>query len=119
MQKNHTGKHGEKIASEYLKSLDYEIISENFRIRSGEIDIIAKKNNEITFFEVKTRTSSFALPQEAVNKNKLLKLQKTALYFLNKNRMHDTSWKIEVIALQLHKNGTLKNIDHITNISEV
>ena len=60
------GQEGEKIAIKYLQRLGYTIIEENFRCKSGEIDIIAKEDNEIIFIEVKTRTSNrYGEPIEA------------------------------------------------------
>ena len=40
-----TGSLYEKLAGNYLESKGYEILEYNFRCRSGEIDIIAKKGN--------------------------------------------------------------------------
>ncbi|MFO0704072.1 MAG: YraN family protein, partial [Patescibacteria group bacterium] len=37
-----TGKLGEKIACIYLQQKGYKIITQNFRCKTGEIDIIAK-----------------------------------------------------------------------------
>jgi putative endonuclease len=36
------GNQGEELACEYLKRLGYKILERNFRIRGGEIDIVAK-----------------------------------------------------------------------------
>ena len=58
---------GEQIACSYLKNEGYTIIERNFRCKIGEIDIIAWKNNEIIFIEVKTRSSNyFGKPAESV-----------------------------------------------------
>ncbi len=37
---------GEEIASNYLKSINYEILDRNFNCKQGEIDIIAKDKEE-------------------------------------------------------------------------
>lgn len=78
---NRIGKIGEKLAAEYLEKHGYEIITTNFYTKRGEIDIIARKDNEIVFVEVKTRSSdSFGKPVEAVtilNKNICIKQQNT------------------------------------------
>ena len=66
------GQLGEKLAKKFLEEREYKIISQNFRARQGEIDIIAEdKDNTIVFVEVKTRsTVEFGNPAEAVNQNK-------------------------------------------------
>jgi len=45
----------EKIAREYLENKGYKILDKNFRYNKlGELDIIAQKDDTITFIEVKT-----------------------------------------------------------------
>ena len=56
--RSETGKLGEELTAYYLKRSGYEIIRRNFRIKGGEIDIIAKKDGIIAFVEVKTRDIS-------------------------------------------------------------
>ncbi len=53
------GEFGEKVAAFYLEKKGYKILKRNFRIKGGEIDIIAEKDGIITFVEVKTRTPDF------------------------------------------------------------
>jgi len=56
---NSFGKEGEESAAEFIKGKDFSILRRNYRYsRSGEIDIIAKKDNLILFIEVKNRNSS-------------------------------------------------------------
>jgi putative endonuclease len=70
-----TGKKGEALAVQYLKSKGYEILETNWRSVHKEIDIIAMDNGELVIVEVKTRgTDYFGYPEEAVDakKQKLL-----------------------------------------------
>ena len=48
------GEIGEKIAEMFLVKHGFTVIDRNFTHKLGEIDIIAKKNSKIFFFEVKT-----------------------------------------------------------------
>ncbi len=67
--KHELGILGEQIATNYLKSQNYEILNRNFSCKQGEIDIIAKDNKEYVFVEVKTRTNSdYGEPVDSVNK---------------------------------------------------
>ena len=50
------GRAGEMIALKYLIDNKANILETNYRINSGEIDIIAKINDELVFIEVKSRT---------------------------------------------------------------
>ena len=59
MSNKSLGNFGESLARQYLISLGYKILEENFRNKIGEIDIIAKDGKTICFVEVKTRQNSF------------------------------------------------------------
>ena len=48
------GEIGENVAEEYLKKNKYKILERNYKKPRGEIDIIAKQDKKIIFFEVKT-----------------------------------------------------------------
>ena len=45
---------GEKVAAEYLKRHGFSIRDRNFVRKTGELDIIAEKENTLHFVEVKT-----------------------------------------------------------------
>jgi putative endonuclease len=52
------GRQAEDVAAAYLKQCKYKIIEMNWKTPRCEIDIIAKKNQCIYFFEVKFRKNS-------------------------------------------------------------
>ena len=69
------GRIGEKIALRYLINNNANILETNYRIKSGEIDIIAKINEELVFIEVKSRSNvNFGYPSEAVDYMKIRKV---------------------------------------------
>lgn len=89
MNMNHRaeiGKFGEDFACKYLVEQGYEIVCRNFRCRIGEIDIIAVKDNVLSFIEVKTRCSTkYGQPVLAVNLTKQKKIYRCAeLYMQSK-----------------------------------
>jgi len=49
-----TGELGEKICVEFLEKNDFRVLEQNYTVATGEIDIIAKKNDIIHFIEVKS-----------------------------------------------------------------
>ena len=82
------GKYGEDLAANYLKKQGYKIIERNFRIRGGEIDIIAIDGQTLVYIEVKTRTShQFGLPEESVTPHKIKFLERSAKFY-RANRKH-------------------------------
>ncbi len=52
------GRQAEQAASQYLSSKGYTILSNNWRTRWCEIDIVARRNDCIYFVEVKYRSST-------------------------------------------------------------
>lgn len=79
---------GEEYAVKYLKKKHYKILERNYRIRNGEIDIIACKKDVLVFVEVKTRHSqSLSQPFEAVDRRKRAAIVRTAKMYLCRNRL--------------------------------
>lgn len=76
------GKFGEDTAVKYLQSKKYKIIARNVRNKAGEIDIVAKKGDELYLIEVKARKNiTYGYPEEYVTKNKLQKIKKAGLLY--------------------------------------
>jgi putative endonuclease len=86
MTRGDSGKIGERIAAAYLRAKGYEIVAANYRIRGGEIDIVARKREYTVFVEVKYRKNSFyAHPREAVSSGKQSRVKLAALQFIAEN----------------------------------
>ncbi len=75
---NETGKWGEELATEHLIEQGYSILSQNWKLGHLEIDIVARKGQELVFAEVKTRTDRFLDPLEAVDKRKIAHMVRAA-----------------------------------------
>ena len=105
--KRQVGTEKENLAAEYLKKKGYFIIEKNYRVRQGEIDLIAR-----VFIEVKYRAngrSGDAL--EAVTRAKIRQISKTALFYLNQKKIsiENTPIRFDVIGI----NGD--SITHVEN----
>lgn len=90
------GRKGEEIAREYLRSIGYEILEENWFSHHLEIDIIAKDKNELVIVEVKARGSdSYEHPSEAVSNKKIRFLVNAAeAYIQQKDINLDTRFDV-------------------------
>ena len=55
MNKREKGTEQEIVAANYLKKNGYVILEQNYRCRSGELDIVARDGVTLVFAEVKTR----------------------------------------------------------------
>ncbi|MDR1354508.1 MAG: YraN family protein [Oscillospiraceae bacterium] len=78
-----SGRFGEQLIADYLKSKGFEILQRNYHSRYGEIDIVARDDVYILFVEVKLRRANGMVhPSEAVNAAKMKRILKTAESFL-------------------------------------
>lgn len=100
-QKIELGKSGEALVADYLIQKGYSIIDRNWRIKSGEIDLIASNSESvIVFVEVKTRsTESFGHPLEAINEAKQSRLMRLALAWLLANKKWNNPYRIDCAAV--------------------
>ena len=102
-QRQRLGRWGENKACNYLRRHDYKIIQKNFHASNlGEIDIIARKGNELVFVEVKTKQNQhFGLPEEELTDLKKEKLEFAILYYLETNGLYDQRWRLDLIAIEI------------------
>lgn len=108
---------GEKIAAEYLKEKGYLIKERNFRVRRGEIDLIAEFKNNLIFIEVKTRTSTiFGPPEEAVNRKKQEKYAAVIEKYLEKNQIKNIAWHFEIISILIDKKRKTARLRHLKKL---
>jgi len=109
------GSWGEEQSCQYLIDKGYRIIYLNYRCPIGEIDIIAAKEDQLVFAEVKTRRStSFGTPAQAVTYKKQIKYQKIALYFLKEKGIRDKSCRFDILEVIVKPDNTFY-INHIPN----
>jgi len=69
VKRHEVGRRGERIASVFLTERGYRIVQRNWRIRGGEIDIVAvdSRTADLVFIEVKSRmTHSFGPPELSI-----------------------------------------------------
>lgn len=99
MNKRAKGNIYEARSVEILKREKYEILQCNYRNISGEIDIIAKKDEVIIFIEVKYRaTLKFGYGSEAVDRKKITKIYKTAMQYLVENNLENNQCRFDCMS---------------------
>lgn len=114
MTNSETGKLGEESVCAYLVERGYKIVARNYRIKGGEIDIIAENGDYIAFVEVKARRpNSMVTGFEAVNKRKRGLIIKTAADYCCKhpNMLQPRFDVAQVIIAE----GKVLSIDYIIN----
>lgn len=109
---------GESIAVEYLKRKGYLILEEKYKMKIGEIDIIAREKSTLVFIEVKTRRSlAFGYPSQAVNYSKQHKIIQTAQCYLRQECAYHKLCRFDVIEIY-YMNENQYEVNHIKNAFE-
>lgn len=94
------GRWGEGLAAEFLVARGLEILSKNFRTPDGEIDLIAKKGDDLVFVEVKTRRNTlYSFPEEAINDEKIEHLESAAGWYLLQHPEYENNWRLDVVTV--------------------
>ncbi len=113
-----SGNKGEDLACHYLQKQGYKILERNYRIRGGEVDIIALDGQYMVFVEVKTRWShDYGLPIEAMTPWKVKYLLKTAKFYLQKIDWGDGPYRLDFIGIDFADNPGNPKIELIPNIT--
>lgn len=114
------GNYGEELARKHLEKSGYTILYRNFKCKTGEIDIIAKKYSTITFVEVKSRYNTFyGNPCEAVNYKKKLKIYKAAQFYITKNSLTNFDFRFDVIEIIFNYINNTNTLNHIENAFQI
>lgn len=127
MNTKELGDLGEKLACEYLVSKGYNILQRNYRIRFGEIDIIAREkwgllgDKTIHFVEVKAiraGNESF-FPEERVDAKKQRKLRNLCLIWLKEHGMPQSyPYQIDVVGVVINESSRLAKVHYFENTVE-
>lgn len=108
---------GEDLAAKYLAGKGYEVIERNFRIRGGEIDIIASIDDSVVFAEVKTRRSHarrLALMNVAYTKQKRISL--TAQTYVERHPEYQgCRFRFDIILVLHYRNTDTFKIEHLVD----
>ena len=98
--KTDLGAYGQKLAEDYLKANGIQIIECNFRCQSGEIDIIARDGEYISFIEVKYRRSlAHGYPRESVGYYKQRHIRRVASYYIMLKHLKNQDFRFDVLEI--------------------
>ncbi len=97
---------GEQIAKDYLISIQYKILEQNYRYSKSEIDLIAMDGDVLVFIEVKTRSYDyFGPPESFVSEYKEVLIHEAGSYYMETIN-HDWEFRFDIIAILLNKDGS-------------
>lgn len=110
------GSAGERIAADRLQAMGYQVVERNARLSQGEIDIVAREGGELVFIEVRTRRGrEFGLAEESITERKKRKLRSLVDLYLQMRQMGDEQSRIDVVVLELDRDGAVTRFEVIKN----
>lgn len=111
------GRLAEEAGARFLLGQGYVLLERNWRCRSGEIDIIAKKEGVIVIVEVRSRSlhsERYGTPAESITPRKIKQVRETAAVYLQWSRQLDEPIRFDVLAVRMEQNEVAA-IEHIVN----
>ena len=113
------GNAGEAFVAGRLERAGYRVIARNWRIRGGEIDIVALDGETLVFVEVKVRTAGgVVLADDSLDARKLGRLMRAAEMFVERHPEHiDRIWRVDFVAITLAADGVVRRYSHIENVT--
>lgn len=77
------GAQGETCAAAWLEDQGWRVVSRNWRVRLGEIDLIAQRGDTIAFVEVRSTSGRYLSdPLESIDARKRAKLRRLIEHWL-------------------------------------
>ncbi|GIW86235.1 MAG: UPF0102 protein [Isosphaeraceae bacterium] len=106
------GARGEAQAARYLRRQGLRIILQGYRLRSGEIDLIAREGDTLVFVEVKTRRRGE--PVEAVTPRQQERICRVALRFMRYHELDRAGVKcrFDIVAVLWPEDWGRPTIEH-------
>ena len=113
------GKFGEDAAAAHLERHGYALIERGWRCRTGEIDIVARRGEQIVFVEVRTRHGEAPSPEESITLRKRVRLAQLAYAYLDAHALPlEGNWRIDVVAVVVGADGGVLRLTHLEDAIE-
>ena len=93
------GQQAETWACEYLQAQGFQVLSRNYRLRGGELDLIGRDGDYLVFVEVRYRSSeAFGGALHSISLAKQQRIIRTAQHYLMRYPV-DSPCRFDVLAI--------------------
>ena len=114
--KDGIGQYGERVAARHLAAAGMEIVEQNWRCPTGELDLVARDGPVVVFAEVKTRSSeAFGDPAEAVDEVNAARLRRLAVLWLESRGLEFAEVRFDVVSVLRGRSGPAR-VDHFRGV---
>jgi putative endonuclease len=95
------GDAGEEAVARWYARAGFEVLARNWRVREGELDLVARRADTIVFCEVKTRRGdAYGQPFEAVTARKQARIRGLAMQWLAAAGEHADVLRFDVASVR-------------------
>ena len=126
LSRKEVGAIGEKVAAEYLKRHGFFIRDRNIARKTGELDIIAEKENTLHFVEVKTvLAEDFPLaenkgedrydPSLNLHQAKVRKVARTGEWYVLEKKW-EGEWQVDGCLVWLRRRDGMARVNYLPQI---
>ncbi|NTS76607.1 YraN family protein [Catenovulum sp. SM1970] len=91
----------EKKAANFISTQGLSVIEQNWHVKGGELDLIAKQGNKLIFIEVKYRKSKqYGNAASTVTPSKQQKIKRAAILYMQSIGLNSqlTSYRFDIIS---------------------
>jgi len=97
------GNYGERVAASFLRRQGYRLLTRNYKVTGGEIDLVCRHDDILVFVEVKTRAGSDLIrPAEAIDERKENALRHAARRYLELLGRDDITYRFDAVEVRLN-----------------
>jgi putative endonuclease len=105
------GKQAENMAKHYLEQQGLVYLMQNYRCRSGEIDLVMRDQQTLVFIEVKYRSrTDFGAAIEYFHASKRRKFESAIAHYLHQHKLNPSNidHRIDIVGLDSDARGQTK-----------
>lgn len=110
------GLRGEREAAKHLKGKGYKILERNYRVKQGEIDLVAFRDGVLAFVEVRAQTRPALIdPLLTITRRKQRRIIKAAQSYatLNDLQTSNVALRFDVVTVLFDAQGRPDQINHM------
>jgi len=85
-------------AASYLRSLGFRVVASGFRVKEGEVDLIAWERDLLVFVEVKSRLGSDP-PEAAVGFAKKRRIARAARAYIARHKLQGVTHRFDIVTV--------------------
>lgn len=113
------GDFAERVARAHLEAKGYRVITTKFRVRQGEIDIVAQHDGVLALVEVKARRgSAMGTAVQGISPRKAQRLLAAGEEFAARHPELPSERRIDLIAIDLDHSGRVVSLEHVESAVE-